>query len=188
MGQYSIERSVRDLAAFVDPLGKGEADVLGFSSGGVVLTRALADLSVATRLHRAIIADPGLMDGPTAQLTLVPFLPPRLRLGVPERAAPMTCRRHVHRVRRLEGEFVDTGTHQPHQSPYLGSQPLPRPAFLECGPLGEGTVRPAPSERVDLHRATDQVRLRPSGLSRRIGEGARAVPKAVENHRTPGGS
>ncbi|MFF8873087.1 alpha/beta fold hydrolase [Streptomyces massasporeus] len=68
MDQYTISRSVRDLAAFVDRLGKGKADVLGFSSGGVVLTRALADPGVAARLHRAIIADPGPMDGPTARI------------------------------------------------------------------------------------------------------------------------
>ncbi|KOX03312.1 hypothetical protein ADK65_07035 [Streptomyces sp. NRRL B-1140] len=69
MSHYSIERSVRDLTAFIDRLGKGEADVLGFSSGGVVLTRALADPSVAPRLHRVTIAEPGPMDGPTARLT-----------------------------------------------------------------------------------------------------------------------
>lgn len=65
MGQYTISRSVRDLAAFVDRLDKGKVDILGFSSGGVVLTRALAAPSVAARLHRAIIAEPGPMDGPT---------------------------------------------------------------------------------------------------------------------------
>ncbi|HZF87714.1 alpha/beta fold hydrolase [Streptomyces sp.] len=69
MGQYTISRSVRDLAAFVDRLDKGKVDVLGFSSGGVVLTRALADPNVAARLHRAIIAEPGPMDGPTAHIT-----------------------------------------------------------------------------------------------------------------------
>ncbi|MEV0373600.1 alpha/beta hydrolase [Streptomyces sp. NPDC050636] len=69
MGQYTISRSVRDLAAFVDRLGKGKVDILGFSSGGVVLTRALADPRVAARLHRAIIAEPGPMDGPTAHIT-----------------------------------------------------------------------------------------------------------------------
>ncbi|WP_245936257.1 alpha/beta hydrolase [Streptomyces cahuitamycinicus] len=68
MDQYSISRSVRDLGAFVDRLDKGEVDVLGFSSGGVVLTRALAEPSVAARLHRAVIADPGPMDGPTARI------------------------------------------------------------------------------------------------------------------------
>ncbi|MFI0965772.1 alpha/beta fold hydrolase [Streptomyces sp. NPDC021080] len=68
MGQYSISRSVRDLGAFVDRLGKGKVDILGFSSGGVVLTRALADPRVAARLHRAIIAEPGPMDGPTAHI------------------------------------------------------------------------------------------------------------------------
>ncbi|MFB6944347.1 alpha/beta fold hydrolase [Streptomyces sp. NPDC060286] len=40
MGQYTISRSVRDLAAFVDRLHKGRVDFLGFSSGAVVLTRA----------------------------------------------------------------------------------------------------------------------------------------------------
>lgn len=68
MGRYSISRSVRDLAAFVDRLDQGRVDVLGFSSGGVVLTRALADPSVAARMHRAIIAEPGPMDGPTARV------------------------------------------------------------------------------------------------------------------------
>lgn len=69
MGQYSISRSVSDLAAFVDHLGQGKVDILGFSSGGTVLTRALAEPSVAARLHRAVIAEPGPMDGPTARLT-----------------------------------------------------------------------------------------------------------------------
>ncbi|MFB7131901.1 alpha/beta fold hydrolase [Streptomyces sp. NPDC056237] len=69
MGQYTISRSVRDLAAFVDRLHKGRVDFLGFSSGAVVLTRALADPRVAARLHRAIIAEPGPMDGPTAHIT-----------------------------------------------------------------------------------------------------------------------
>ncbi|THA48371.1 alpha/beta fold hydrolase [Streptomyces sp. A1136] len=69
MGWYTISRSVRDLAAFVDRLNKGKVDILGFSSGGTVLTRALADPSVAARLHRAIIAEPGPMDGPTAHIT-----------------------------------------------------------------------------------------------------------------------
>ncbi|MFF7791193.1 alpha/beta fold hydrolase [Streptomyces sp. NPDC007991] len=69
MDQYTISRSVRDLAAFIDRLNKGKADVLGFSSGGVVLTRALADPRANARLHRAIIAEPGPMDGPTARVT-----------------------------------------------------------------------------------------------------------------------
>ncbi|GAA3271952.1 hypothetical protein GCM10010493_56700 [Streptomyces lavendulae subsp. grasserius] len=69
MDQYTISRSVRDLAAFVDRLGKDRVDVLGFSSGAVVLTRALADPRVAERLHRAVIAEPGPMDGPTAHIT-----------------------------------------------------------------------------------------------------------------------
>ncbi|MFE9661365.1 alpha/beta fold hydrolase [Streptomyces sp. NPDC005955] len=68
MGQYTVSRSVRDLAAFVDRLDRGKVDVLGFSAGGVVLTRALADPRVAARLHRAIIAEPGPMDGPTARI------------------------------------------------------------------------------------------------------------------------
>ncbi len=71
MDQYSITRSVRDLGAFVGELGergKGRADVLGFSSGGVVLTRALAEPAVAARLRRAVIAEPGPMDGPTARI------------------------------------------------------------------------------------------------------------------------
>ncbi|MEU8693504.1 alpha/beta fold hydrolase [Streptomyces sp. NPDC048665] len=66
MGQYSIDRSVRDLGALLDRLGS--SDVLGFSSGAVVLTRALADPAVAARLHRAIIAEPGPMDGPTTRI------------------------------------------------------------------------------------------------------------------------
>ncbi|MGW1893881.1 alpha/beta fold hydrolase [Streptomyces sp. NPDC002004] len=68
MDQYSISRSVRDLAAFIDHLDRGRVDVLGFSSGGAVLTRALADPSVAARLHRAVVAEPGPMDGPTARI------------------------------------------------------------------------------------------------------------------------
>ncbi|MHB6905400.1 alpha/beta fold hydrolase [Streptomyces sp. DB-54] len=68
MAQYTISRSVGDLAAFVDRLDKGRVDVLGFSSGGVVLTRALSDPHVAARLHRAIIAEPGPMDGPTTRI------------------------------------------------------------------------------------------------------------------------
>ncbi len=91
MGQYSIDRSVRDLAAFVDRLGRGKADVLGFSSGGVVLTRALADRGVATRLHRAIIAEPGPMDGPTAQLT-----EPKGRTSARALAPAMTGPRSTH--------------------------------------------------------------------------------------------
>ncbi|MFD0574144.1 alpha/beta fold hydrolase [Kitasatospora gansuensis] len=68
MDQYTISRSVRDLDAFVDRLDRGTVDILGFSSGAVVLTRALADPGIAARLHRTIIAEPGPMDGPTAQI------------------------------------------------------------------------------------------------------------------------
>ncbi|WP_329565543.1 alpha/beta fold hydrolase [Kitasatospora sp. NBC_01266] len=69
MDQYTISREVRDLGAFIDRLGKGSVDVLGFSSGAVVLTRALADPDTAAHLHRAVIAEPGPMDGPTSRLT-----------------------------------------------------------------------------------------------------------------------
>ncbi|MFE4393554.1 MULTISPECIES: alpha/beta hydrolase [Streptomycetaceae] len=68
MDQYTADRSVRDLGAFVDRLGGGAVDVLGFSSGAVVLTRALADPGTAARVHRAVIAEPGPMDGPTARI------------------------------------------------------------------------------------------------------------------------
>ncbi|MFI9255453.1 alpha/beta hydrolase [Streptomyces sp. NPDC053069] len=68
MNQYSITRSVHDLGAFVGKLGKGRVDVLGFSSGAVVLTRALADRAIAAHLRRAVIAEPGPMDGPTARI------------------------------------------------------------------------------------------------------------------------
>ncbi|MFF3328686.1 alpha/beta hydrolase [Streptomyces sp. NPDC002888] len=68
MDQYTVSRSVRDLGAFIDRLGRGRVDILGFSSGALVLTRALADPRVAARLHRAIIAEPGPMDGPTARI------------------------------------------------------------------------------------------------------------------------
>lgn len=69
MAQYSIARSVRDLGAFIDHVDKGRVDVLGFSAGAVTLTRALAEPNAADRVHKAIIAEPGPMDGPTAQLT-----------------------------------------------------------------------------------------------------------------------
>ncbi|MEU9399144.1 alpha/beta fold hydrolase [Streptomyces sp. NPDC048242] len=74
MDQYSLSRSVRDLAAVLDHLATAEprtaakADILGFSSGAVVLTRALATPMVAAHIHRAIIAEPGPMDGPTARI------------------------------------------------------------------------------------------------------------------------
>ncbi|MFJ4561393.1 alpha/beta fold hydrolase [Streptomyces massasporeus] len=91
MNQYTISRSVRDLAAFVDRLGKGKADVLGFSSGGVVLTRALADPDVAARLHRAVIADPGPTDGPTARI-----VGPKGRTSARGLAPAMTGPRSTH--------------------------------------------------------------------------------------------
>ncbi|MFJ9448597.1 alpha/beta fold hydrolase [Kitasatospora sp. NPDC101235] len=69
MDQYTISRSVQDLAAFIDRLGMGKADILGSSAGAVVLTRALADPDLAAHFHRAVIAEPGPMDGPTARIT-----------------------------------------------------------------------------------------------------------------------
>ncbi|QHC23609.1 alpha/beta fold hydrolase [Streptomyces sp. GS7] len=69
MDQYTISRSVRDLDAFTRRLDRGKVDVLGFSSGAVVVTRALAAPSVAAHLHRAIIAEPGPMDGSTSRIT-----------------------------------------------------------------------------------------------------------------------
>lgn len=68
MADYSIDRSVADLEAFIDRLGAGPVDVLGFSAGGGVLARELAAPDAATRVHRAIIAEPGPMDGPTAAI------------------------------------------------------------------------------------------------------------------------
>ncbi|WP_424185923.1 alpha/beta hydrolase [Actinokineospora sp. G85] len=69
MDQYSVSRSVRDLAAFIDHLDKGPVDVLGFSAGAVTLTQALAEPPVAARVRKAVIAEPGPMDGPTASTT-----------------------------------------------------------------------------------------------------------------------
>ncbi|MEV5986327.1 alpha/beta hydrolase [Streptomyces sp. NPDC052051] len=68
MDQYSITRFVHDLGAFVGKLDKGHVDVLGFSSGAVALTRALADPATAAHLRRAVVAEPGPMDGPTARI------------------------------------------------------------------------------------------------------------------------
>jgi pimeloyl-ACP methyl ester carboxylesterase len=75
MSQYTVSRSVRDLAAFIDRLDKGPVDVLGFSAGAVVLTRALADPGTAAHVHRAVIAEPGPMDGPTARISGQPGRP-----------------------------------------------------------------------------------------------------------------
>ncbi|MFJ7593165.1 alpha/beta fold hydrolase [Streptomyces sp. NPDC097617] len=91
MSQYTISRSVRDLAAFVDRLDRGSVDILGFSSGGVVLTRALADPGIAARLHRAVIAEPGPMDGPTARID-----GPRGRPSARDLAPAMTGPRSTH--------------------------------------------------------------------------------------------
>ncbi|MGA5818095.1 alpha/beta hydrolase [Kitasatospora sp. NPDC094028] len=77
MDQYSITRSVADLDAFAGKVGEvgrlgagadGRVDVLGFSSGAVVLTRALADPAAAAHLRRVVIAEPGPMDGPTTRI------------------------------------------------------------------------------------------------------------------------
>lgn len=98
----------------------------------------------------------------------------------------MTRRRYVHHVRGIEREFIGGGIHQLQETPYLGSQPLSRPAFLHCGPSGDEAVPLVSSERVDIYRAADHARLRPSGLSFRIGEAVCAVPEVVENHGMPG--
>ncbi|WP_394771574.1 alpha/beta hydrolase [Lacisediminihabitans sp.] len=66
---YSIDRELADLNAVIRHLDRGPVDVLGFSAGGSLLTRALADPATEPNLHRAIIAEPGPMDGPTAALT-----------------------------------------------------------------------------------------------------------------------
>ncbi|MEU8657818.1 alpha/beta fold hydrolase [Actinoplanes philippinensis] len=68
MKQYTIDRLTTDLGAFIDHLGEEQVDVLGFSSGAIVLIRALADPRQAARVRRAIIAEPGPMDGPTARV------------------------------------------------------------------------------------------------------------------------
>ncbi|CAM3294193.1 alpha/beta hydrolase [Stackebrandtia soli] len=75
MDQYSIDRSVRDFGAFIEHLDAGPVDVLGFSAGGVVLTRALADPDFSTLVRKAIVAEPGPMDGPTARIDGQPGLP-----------------------------------------------------------------------------------------------------------------
>ncbi len=94
MDQYTIARSVEDLDAFIRRLNKGKVDVLGFSSGAVVLTRALAEPSVATGLHRAIVAEPGPMDGPASQIDGHPGQPSARDLA-PAMAGPRST--HVPR-------------------------------------------------------------------------------------------
>ena len=68
MPAYTIDRSVTDLAAVLRHIPGGHADVIGFSSGAVILTRALADPRGAAHIHQAVIVEPGPMDGPTAGL------------------------------------------------------------------------------------------------------------------------
>lgn len=63
---YGIERELTDLDAVLDGLNAGPVDVIGFSAGGSLLAQALADPSIAPRIRRAVFADPGPMDGPTA--------------------------------------------------------------------------------------------------------------------------
>ncbi len=65
--EYSIDRSVRDLQAFLDRLGT-PADVIGYSAGGVLLAQTLARPGAATRIHSAVFAESGPMDGPTAAI------------------------------------------------------------------------------------------------------------------------
>lgn len=66
---YTIDRSVRDLTAVLAQLPGGRADVIGFSAGAVILTRALAGTDSAAHIGKAVIVEPGPMDGPTAALT-----------------------------------------------------------------------------------------------------------------------
>ncbi|MFD2420285.1 alpha/beta fold hydrolase [Amycolatopsis pigmentata] len=80
MPDYSIDRSVRDFSAVLAHIPGGQADVLGFSAGAVVLTRALA---APSHIHRAVIAEPGPMDGPTAQLTGSPGHPTAAGIAPP---------------------------------------------------------------------------------------------------------
>jgi pimeloyl-ACP methyl ester carboxylesterase len=69
MAQYTIDRLVHDFGAFADRLDQGPVDVLGFSSGAIVLARGLADPDTAARVHRAVISEPGPIDGPTARIS-----------------------------------------------------------------------------------------------------------------------
>lgn len=66
---YGVERELTDLNSVIDQLGAGPVDVIGFSAGGSLLARALADPDNARRIHRAVVAEMGPMDGPTAVLT-----------------------------------------------------------------------------------------------------------------------
>lgn len=68
MSDYTIDRSVRDLMAVLEHIPGRRSDVIGFSSGAVTLTRALADAASTAFIHRAVIVEPGPMDGPTTQL------------------------------------------------------------------------------------------------------------------------
>lgn len=68
MPDYTIDRSVRDLMAVLEHVPGRRADVIGFSSGAVILTRALADAASTVFIHRAVIVEPGPMDGPTEHL------------------------------------------------------------------------------------------------------------------------
>ncbi|BEL06312.1 hypothetical protein Q0Z83_045030 [Actinoplanes sichuanensis] len=88
MDEYGIDRLTTDLGDFLDRLGgRGQVDVLGFSAGAIVLTRALADPRQAARVRRAIIAEPGPMDGPTARIDGHPGRP-SARGAAPDPAGP----------------------------------------------------------------------------------------------------
>ena len=75
LGDYSIDRQGRDFDAVLDVLGAEQVDVVGFSAGGTLLTRALATPHRTQRIHAAVIAEPGPMDGPTAALDGPPSVP-----------------------------------------------------------------------------------------------------------------
>lgn len=66
---YTIEHQRLVLDAVLDRLGPGTTDVIGFSAGGSLLSRALAGPAGAARIRRAVLAEPGPMDGPTAALS-----------------------------------------------------------------------------------------------------------------------
>lgn len=68
MGDYTLQRTTDDLAALLARFGR-PVDVLGFSGGAVTLMHLLARPDAASLVRRAIVAEPGPMDGPTAALT-----------------------------------------------------------------------------------------------------------------------
>jgi alpha-beta hydrolase superfamily lysophospholipase/uncharacterized membrane protein YeaQ/YmgE (transglycosylase-associated protein family) len=68
MSSYSIDRELADLNAVIERMHAGKVDVMGFSAGGSLLARAVADPATEAHLDKAIIAEPGPMDGPTAAM------------------------------------------------------------------------------------------------------------------------